>query len=133
MRVKARRDVVEVHGVSAGWFWSTLEKLGGATPKRAHEMAAAKILSLFTLYRFSRLAGHEVAVQIVASLAGILALCLLHHFKGQDKNEEDWQSNNKYSLYKSPIFWVMLALLIGHIILGASLATAAIMRMSQIL
>ena len=74
-----------------------------------------------------------MAVQIVASLAGILALCLLHHFKGQDKNEEDWQSNNKYSLYKAPIFWVMLALLIGHIILGASLATAAIMRMSQIL
>ena len=43
--VKERRDVVEVHGVSAGRFWSTLEKLGGASPKRAHEMAAAKILS----------------------------------------------------------------------------------------
>ena len=47
MRVKARRDVVEVHGVSVGWFWSTLEKLGGASQKRAHEMAAAKTLSQF--------------------------------------------------------------------------------------
>ena len=69
--------------------------------------------------------------QIVASLAGILALCLLHHFKGEEKNEEGWQSHNKYSLYVAPIFWVMLALLIGHIILGALLATAAVMRRNQ--
>ena len=69
--------------------------------------------------------------QIVISLSGILALCLLNYFKGADKNEEDWQSHNNYSLYKAPIFWVMLALLIGHIALGASLATAAIMRRNQ--
>ena len=72
------------------------------------------------------------SVQIVASLAGILALCLLHYFKGEEKNEEDsQQSHNKYSLYKAPIFWVMLALLIGHVVLGASLATAAVMRRNQ--
>ena len=68
------------------------------------------------------------SVQLVASLSGILGLCLLHHFKGEETNEQNSQSYRKYSLYKEPIIWVMLAILIGHITLGASLATAAIMR-----
>ena len=72
-----------------------------------------------------------IIINAIINDAGILALCLLHHFKGEEMNEQNSQSYRKYSLYKEPIFWVMLAILIGHITLGASLATAAIMRRNQ--